>query len=338
MRQLRKGMSDKELLGDQALRAVNDFDKSIVERNTRIHLDWSRRWHCPLDLIQKQIIAEHQTYLNTLMRTSVIASERLHTTTDASNATLEQLLAMQQQSKRLLSVLSDTDPDRLSYSKRLAGVIYQVRRSMYYALCKHEPMYFAALTEICNVDTGPISASLSSTMEDLTLNKYRGSSVVIDQDRYQILITREGRNTLFELMATVTRRTPGTDAAPEPIKLIQITGRFNDSNRLCDFSSKTCDYHIKIWSDFVMRVDTQHRAWSGLPNISGTLTSSERQAVLRRCSGMHLSDSVSLEEAKPAPASPRRLHASLWGNPLSASAHTAATDEVKPATGLRPAH
>lgn len=327
---LRKGMSDRELLGDDAIRAITDFDKCIVERNTRTHFDWSTRWHCHLNAGQQRIIAAHQAYLATLPR----VSERILPAPSAPTSSLESLLEMQAQAKRLLhNSFGSTD-----HCVRLADVIHQVRRSMYYALCKQAPGLFAVITEICNNDSGPIGKAILSEIEKLC-KEFPDDSIVVDPDKYQILIKHNDTGIDYELMAAFTRRSPELEHCAQTIKLVHVTGTYTKTDRGFELSKQVVcelDYHKKTWDNFEANTNRCRQQWRTMPALIDKLNADERQAVLVRCG----SKKMGAPEEKPRTPAEIPMHATLWENaqvnPLASPRKPAAagTQESKPAMSM----
>lgn len=276
----------EDFLGIRGARALTDFIKCVVERDSRVHFDWANKWPYALDANQTQIINEFREYLSTQSPHTAFINYKAPARGDsAATITFEQLISLRQQA---IATLANVDEaDKQYYINRFSAIIQQARQCLFYMISQREPEYFAALTEICNKDIGPVGKALGENLEQLMLTEYAGIPICVDRDRDEVLITRDETGITFEVMSVLIYAREANDEAKREAAYIHIRGHYDSSHRLRPFEAKHSSYTPGIWDEFQGRVAATKTTWATQDAIVARLNDHERRAVIRHCNSRY---------------------------------------------------
>lgn len=279
--------------------ALDEFNRSIVTRCTRVIHDWSARYAYTLDASQQTLLHQHHEYLDKLSSRpdfSLPADMEVIKHSNPTSITHAQALSLLDQSARILILLGDraTDEDR-HQQEQLGSLAHQIRRSMYHEMATHDPAYFTAVVDISNLNHGASSEPFSTAVSALTLANTGYSIKAHDKD-YQIRIQPVSHgNVQYDIMATMLRSDPETDAPASASHLINVHGALNLHGELQDSNSGTYTYTPELWDAFNLastEFTERQQLKSSLPYASST-------------------------EEKAAPVT-TEVADTLWQNPLDA--------------------
>ncbi|MDF1796861.1 MAG: hypothetical protein P1U63_10020 [Coxiellaceae bacterium] len=311
--------------------ALDDFNKSIVTRDTRVLHDWSLRYAYELDSFQLNILTEHHAYLDTLQHRdgfTLPADMSLTKHLSRTVTTLEQALTLLDQSTQILERLgaSATAEDKRQ-NDNLSSLAYQARRSMYHEMAIKDPAYFSAVVDISNLNKGATSEPFTTAIKDL-VDANEGCSIMPAPDRYQIRIhPRFHGNVQYEIMATILKNDSATEEPMHAAYLISAHGALDLDRKLEDSNIHTIDFAEEIWDTF-NRVSTEFANMQRRVGIiPSRLSADARNAILCRCLAEHneaMAESKvghGEEKATPTtgPIEPLADTSRFWQNPLAAS-------------------